>query len=221
MKNFKLLSVLAACLMAFAFTACNTGDDGYSYLTPEQQKTYQSNMAMAGTYTDMKILWDHKNDADVKNQADSVDTQVSISMYGDSTMTVRNFPIAKLAEHINNADLKEAIANVEPQTIKVKYMVLPNSTQTIAYFYACPSPIKLNLTYGADNKSHEVVLNFSYNAYYSGYCQWSTKQMGFPFYLYNIWVDGKQTSYITNSISSNGQSSNAVSFVIRNSWKKN
>ena len=217
MKNFKLLSVVAACLAAFAFTSCNTGDDTYSYLTLEQQKAYQSNMAMAGTYTDMKILWDHKNDADVKNQSDSVDTQVSVSMYGDSTMTVRSFPVAQLAEHISNTDLKEAISKLEPQTIKIKYMVLPNSKQTLAYIYACPSPIKLNLTYGADNKSHEVVLNFGYNAYYLGYCQWSTKQMGFPFYLYNIWVDGKQTSYISNSTNSG---TNTVSFVIRNAWKK-
>lgn len=217
MRNFKLLSVVAACLAAFAFTSCNTGDDTYSYLTLEQQKAYQSNMAMASTYTDMKILWDHKNDADVKNQKDSVDTQVSVSMYGDSTMTVRNFPVAQLAEHISNTDLKEAISKLEPQTIKIKYMVLPNSNQTLAYIYACPSPIKLNLTYGADNKSHEVVLNFGYYAYYSGYCQWSTKQMGFPFYLYNIWVDGKQTSYISNSTNSG---TNTVSFAIRNAWKK-
>lgn len=217
MKKFKLLSVVAVCLAAFAFTSCNTGDDTYSYLTLEQQKAYQSNMAMAGTYSDMKILWDHKNDADVKNQTDSVDTQVSISMIGDSTMTVRNFPIAKLAEHISDADLKKAISKVEPQTIKIKYMVLPNSNQSLAYIYACPSPIKLNLNYGADNKSHEVVLNFGYNAYYSGYCQWGTKQMGFPFYLYNILVDGKQTNYISNSISSGTK---IVSFAIRNAWKK-
>ena len=221
MKNFKLLSVVTACLAAFAFTSCNTGDDTYSYLTLEQQKAYQSYMAMVGTYSDMKILWDHKNDADVKNQTDSVDTQVSISMIGDSTMTVRNFPIAQLAEHISDADLKEAISKVEPQTVKIKYMVLPNSTQTLAYLYACPSPIKLNLTYGADNKSHEVVLNFICNAYYLGYCQWGNKQMGFPFYLYGIWVDGKQTNYISNSTSSTyGQGSNTVSFAIRNAWKK-
>lgn len=221
MKNFKLLSVVTACLAAFAFTSCNTGDDTYSDLTLEQQKAYQSYMAMVGTYSDMKILWDHKNDADVKNQTDSVDTQVSISMIGDSTMTVRNFPIAQLAEHISDADLKEAISKVEPQTVKIKYRVLPNSTQTLAYLYACPSPIKLNLTYGADNKSHEVVLNFISNPYYLGYCQWGNKQMGFPFYLYGIWVDGKQTNYISNSTSSTyGQGSNTVSFAIRNAWKK-
>ena len=66
MKKFKLLSVVAVCLAAFAFTSCNTGDDTYSYLTLEQQKAYQSNMAMAGTCSDMKILWDHKNDGTLK-----------------------------------------------------------------------------------------------------------------------------------------------------------
>ena len=45
----------------------------------------------------------------------------------------------------------------------------------------------------------------------------STKQMGFPFYLYNILVDGKQTNYISNSISSGTKT---VSFAIRNAWKK-
>lgn len=214
MKKITVLSILAVCFAAITFTSCNTGDDnGYSYLTPQQQKTYQTNMALAGPFNDMVILFDHKNDADVKNQVDSVDTYCEFSMLGDSILHVSNFPIAQMAEHISDKDLKEAIAKVEPRSVNFKYMVLPNSDQTTAYFYACPDPIILNLTYGTDAKSHEVKLIFSYNAYNLGYCTWSSKKLGSLFYLYTIYVDGKQTNYISNSTAS---SKNYVSLALRN-----
>ena len=38
-------------------------------------------------------------------------------------------------------------------------MVLPNSQTNQAYFYAYPSPINLNLTYGSDAKEHKVYWN--------------------------------------------------------------
>ena len=46
MKKIKLFSIAAAFVAAFAFTSCNTGDDNsYSYLTKEQQLSYQKTMA--------------------------------------------------------------------------------------------------------------------------------------------------------------------------------
>ena len=215
MKKITILSLLAVCFAAISFTSCmNSDDNGYSALTAEQQKTYQTNMALAGTFNDMVLLFEHKNDADVKNQVDSVETYCDFSMYGDSTLRVSNFPIAQLAEHISDKDLKEAIAKVEPRTVNLKYVVLPNSNQTTAYLYACPQPITLNLTYGSEAKSHEVKLIFSYDVYNGvGYCAWSSKKLGLPFYLYAIFVDGKQTNYISNSTAS---SRNYVNFALRN-----
>lgn len=213
MKKITILSILAVCFAAISFTSCNTGDDnGYSYLTLEQQNTYQKNLAFAGTFNNMVILFEHKNDADVKNQTDSIETSCEFSMYGDSTLHVSNFPIAQLAEHISDKDLKEAIAKVEGKSVNFKYMVLPNSNQTTAYLYAVPQPITLNLTYGTDAKSHEVKLLFTYDYYNVGYCVWGSKQLGFPFYLSTIYVDGKQTNYISNSTASK----NYVSFALRN-----
>ena len=67
MKKITLLSLVAVLLTALTFTSCNTGDDnGYSYLTKEQQDAYQTKMA--GSYSNLVLLFDHKNDADVKNQ---------------------------------------------------------------------------------------------------------------------------------------------------------
>ncbi len=91
-------------------------------------------------------------------------------------------------------------------------MVLPKSLTNQAYFYAYPSPINLNLTYGSDAKEHKVVLVFTPDTYYVGGCIWSTKQIGFPFYLTHIFVDGAQTNYIKNSINSQP----IVSFACRN-----
>lgn len=91
-------------------------------------------------------------------------------------------------------------------------MVLPNSLTNQAYFYACPSPINLTLTYGSDAKEHKVVLVFTASSYYVGSCIWSTQQIGFPFNLTYIFVDDKQTNYIKNSIHSGAY----VSFACRN-----
>lgn len=201
-----MLSLVAVLLTALTFTSCNTGDDnGYSYLTKEQQDAYQTKMA--GSYPNLVLLFDHKNDADGKNQIASVETSCDFS--NDSTFTISNFPIKKLAEHISNPELKEAISKVEDKTVTGKYMVLPNSLTNQAYFYACPSPINLNLTYGSDAKEHKVVLVFTT---YVGSCIWSTKQIDFPFYLTSIFVDGTQTNYIKNST----HSGTFVSFACRN-----
>lgn len=211
MKKITLLSLVAVLLTALTFTSCNTGDDnGYSYLTKEQQDAYQTKMA--GFYPNLVLLFDHKNDANVKNQADSVETSCNFSMRNDSTFTISNFPIKKLAEHISNPELKEAISKVEDKTVTGKYMVLPNSPTNQAYFYACPSPINLTLTYGSDAKEHKVVLVFTASSYYVGSCIWSTQQIGFPFNLTYIFVDDKQTNYIKNSIYSDAY----VRFACRN-----
>lgn len=209
MKKITLLSLVAVLLTALTFTSCNTGDDnGYSYLTKEQQDAYQTKMA--GSYPNLVLLFDHKNDANVKNQVDSVET--SCDFRNDSTFTINNFPIWKLAEHISNPELKEAISQVGNQPVAGKYMVLPNSKTNQAYFSACPSPINLNLTYGSDAKEHKVVLVFTTSSYYTGGCIWSTRQIGFPFYLTYIFVDGAQTNYIKNSTHSGA----FVSFACRN-----
>lgn len=211
MKKITLLSLVAVLLTALTFTSCNSGDDnGYSYLTKEKQDAYQTKMA--GSYRNLVLLFDHKNDANVKNQADSVETECYFSMRNDSTFTISNFPIKKLAEHISNPELKEAISKVEDKTVTGMYMVLPNSQTNQAYFYAYPSPITLNLKYGSDAKEHKVVLVFSPDTYYAGGCIWATKQIGFPFYLTRIFVDGAQTNYIKNSINSQP----IVSFACRN-----
>lgn len=210
MKKIKLFSIVAALLAVFTFASCNTGgDNGTSFLTKEQQDYYQSSMAF-GSYDNMKLYYEKKNAADVKNQVDSVDTYCSVSIYKDSTLTIANFPVAELAEHISNTDLSAAVAKEQPRTVKCKYMVLPSSTQTAAYFWACPEVLTLNLTYG--EKSHKVQFLFSFNQYYAGICTLTgTRQMTFNFMLYQIWVDDKQTDYIKNAATGN----NYVNFAVR------
>ena len=178
MKKIKLFSIVAAFVAAFAFTSCNTGDDNsYSYLTKEQQLSYQKTMAM-GSYNNMKLIFDHKNAADTSIKTDSVDTYCNVSMYGDSIIRVANFPVAKIAEHIyNNKALADALAKESPRDITCKFMVLPNSTDKIAYLYVCPTDIELNLAYGENNEAHKVVLRFTYSPYQYGVCLLTTKEM--------------------------------------------
>lgn len=216
MKKFTLLTVLAAFVAAFSFTSCNTDGDSYTPLTLEQQKSFQAAMAV-GSYNDMMLLFEKKNEANVNKQIDSVAVSCRVSMNGDSTITMTNFPIAQLAEHISNPNLAKALAKEAPRTITCKYQVAPNSTSAMAYFLAYPSVIELNLTYGTDNKSHKVQFVFAPNQMYYGYCTLNEpRQLGFQFYLAQLWVDGAQTSYLKNSVS--GYSS--VSFACRNAFKK-
>ena len=217
MKKITLLSLVAVLLTALTFTSCNTGDDnGYTPLTPESQRTFQSLMSI-GSYNDMVILFEKKNKANVNNQIDSVASSVGISMTGDSTMSIANFPIAAIAEHISNTELSQAIAKEAPRTITCKYNVMPKSTSEVAYYIACPNVIELNLAYGADNKSHKVQLVFIPNQNYYGYCTLKDpRKLGFQFALYQIWVDGALTGYIKNSISNYS----TVAFAVRNIWKK-
>lgn len=218
MKKITLFSILAAFVAALSFTSCNTDSDN-SPLSKEAQKNFQIAMSV-GSYDDMVVLFEKKNDANVKNQIDSVPSSVRISMTGDSTMSIANFPIAAIAEHISNKDLSKAIAKEAPRTITCKYNVMPKSTSEVAYYIACPNVIELNLAYGADNKSHKVQLVFIPNQNYYGYFGYCTlkdpRKLGFQFALYQIWVDGAQTGYIENSISNYS----TVAFAVRNIWKK-
>ncbi len=195
MKKLTLFSVLAVLFAALSFTSCNSSDDSYSYLTKEQQDSYQTTISL-GNYSDMMLHFSSKNDADINHQTDSVQVSCSVSMYKDSTITMTNFPIAKMAQHITDADLKAAIAEEAPRNIKCKYMVLPESTNATAYFYIRPESLTMNLNVGGTTK--EVTFVFSTA---TGVCNLTTKQMAFQFYLYQIWVDKKQTSYLQNSTS--------------------
>lgn len=216
MKKITLFSILAAFVAALSFTSCNTDSDN-SPLSKEAQKNFQMAMSV-GSYNDMVVLFEKKNDANVKNQTDSVASTVGISMTGDSTMSISNFPIAAIAEHISNKELSQAIAKVTPRTITCKYNVMPKSTSEVAYYIACPNVIELNLAYGADNKSHKVQLVFMPDQIYYGYCTLKDpRKLGFQFALHQIWVDGAQTGYIKNSINSNYST---VAFAVRNAWKK-
>ena len=217
MKKIKLFSMVAAFVAAFAFTSCNTGDDNsYSDLSKEQQLSYQKAMAM-GSYTNMKLIFDHKNADDTRIKTDSVDTYCNVSMYGDSIIRVANFPVAKIAEHIyNNKNLADALAKESPRDITCKFVVYPSSTDKIAYFVASSTDIALNLTYGEgkDTKTHEVVLKFRPSRY--GICLLTTKEMAFAFLLYQINVDGKPTDYLQSTTTSQ----KCVEFLCQPAWKK-
>jgi len=216
MKKTTLLSVLAVCFAALSFTSClnSDNDSSISSLSKEQQDNYQAAMAL-GSYDGMKLIYEKKNADDVKNQTDSVDTYCNVSIYKDSTLTIANFPIAALAEHITNKDLSEAISQENPRNIKCKYVVLPTSTSTAAYFYACPEAITLNLAYG--ETTHKVQLIFSFDSRYAGVCNLSgTRQMAFNFILYQINVDDKQTDYIKNTTYTNDYK--YVNFLCRPKW---
>ena len=96
MKKITLFSILAAFVAALSFTSCNTdSDNGYSPLSKEAQKNFQMAMSV-GSYDDMVVLFEKKNDANVKNQTDSVPSSVRISKFARNTISAHSICIGKV-----------------------------------------------------------------------------------------------------------------------------
>ncbi len=209
MKRITLFSLMAAFVAALSFTSCNTDGDSYTALTPEQQ--YQCQSSMEGFHSG-KLYFSHKNEADVKNQTDSVD----IAWYNhasDSSMTISQFPISKLAEHVTYEPLQEVIAQSPNQELNFK-VVTYKTEGNYLYNQVFPMTITMeNVEY--DGEKHKVQWVF-YMDYYSitGVFDFSKKIMQNQFYLYGIWIDDKQTDYLKNSVSTNGQQTNIVPFLM-------
>lgn len=192
MKKFKVLTALAACVAMLSFTSCNT-DSESSALTPEQQSYCQT--AMQGSHHG-KLFYPHKNEADLNNQLDSIEGVSWYNTARDSSMTLTNFPISIIAEHINNEELKEAVAQAAPQTLNFKTVVYTQPA-TSFYYLVYPYTITTNLTYGGETHKVQFVFASSYNSI--GYFSTTGNVSQNQFYLYTIYVDDKQTGYLQNS----------------------
>ena len=85
-----------------------------------------------------------------------------------------------------------------------------------AVFAQSGTDIELNLAYGENNEAHKVVLRFTYSPYQYGVCLLTTKEMGFAFYLNQIYVDGKPTDYLQSTTTSKKY----IAFLCQPAWKK-
>ena len=168
MKNFKLLSVLAMGLAAFAFTSClNSNNDGGSSYTPltAQEKTYCYTMT-SGSHTGGIIYNSDEHKTAINDYTDTLFTSCNIHTNitrKDTTMTIQNFPVKILARYIPESsetnELKTALKAYEG-TVDIESSVF-YVTATPIQFYLTPTKFSVNLTYG--EQEHTVNFYFYSN----------------------------------------------------------
>lgn len=159
MKKFKLFSILAVCIAALSFASCDTGsDDNSSYQMPTQQEAQLMFQQIMSASTSAGLLM--PGDTNNKIDKDSVLVGWRTPSAIDSTFTIMNFPVAKLAKYIkDDCVAKDIVAKHDPVTLRGK-MVPYVYANTL--FVANPDDIVLE----GDGK--KVTIKFyTWNNYYS------------------------------------------------------
>lgn len=159
MKKFKLFSILAVCIAALSFASCDTGsDDNSSYQMPTPQEAQLMFQQIMSASTTAGLLM--PGDTNKKIDKDSVLVGWRTPSAIDSTFTIMNFPVAKLAKYINDDCVaKDIVAKHDPVTLRGK-MIPYVYANTL--FVANPEDIVLE----GDGK--KVTIKFyTFNNYYS------------------------------------------------------
>ncbi len=192
MKSIKFISMMICCMAALVFVSCDKNDDNTSALTPEQvQMAYQT---VRGNYTG-KLIYPKASNTTGKTVNDTVGITWSIAT--DSIMTIRNFPAAALAEHITNADLKQALLTQPAQDIRCYIGFL---TLSPVRFLINPVSPSYTLTYGG--ATHTVHVGFYVNSTYSlGVYNTNTKELQMQIIEGAVYVDKvRQTDYLKSGV---------------------
>lgn len=160
MKKKKLLSVLATCVAAFAFTSCLNSNDSSSSYTPltAQEKAYCYTMT-SGSHSGGIIYNSDEHKVADNDNIDTLFTSCNIRtnvIKKDTTMTIQNFPVKILARYIPESsetnELKAALKAYQG-TIDIESSVYYATTSPIQ-FYLTPSKFSVQLNYG--NQQHTV-----------------------------------------------------------------
>ncbi|HBN47386.1 MAG TPA: DUF4840 domain-containing protein [Prevotella sp.] len=160
MKKINLIALMICCLAAVTFTACND-DPGYKGLTP-QEKTQAFNV-VKGTYTG-DLIYPSENPTNKSDVTDTVTVRWEIQ--SDSVMTIRNFPMALLANNITNKELAAALKAELPRDMKCYIDFTQVSPVT---FFINPSLQSFTLNYSGKNHLVQVAMLgnniYSFGAY--------------------------------------------------------
>lgn len=189
MNKIKFLSFLVGCLAVFSFSACNDDDDDNGLTPAEKQQCFS---IVGGSYSGQMIYYNENKD----NVNDVTDTiSIAWNIRSDSTMTIYDFPVSLLAQHVSNDQLKEALENASP--INIDCVIDFASVSPVAFFVSPITP-SLTLTYGGQQHRVQVVFYVN-NSYSFGQYAPSNKILQMQIIAAAIWVDGVQTTYLSNS----------------------
>ena len=193
MKTKQLVSIMIGCLTVLCVTSClgdDTSESDSQTLTKAQ--IAQCFMTVAGNYTG-KLYYEAKSSDGYATIVDSLDTSWYIPT--DSTLIITDFPAKAVAELVSYQPLKAALAEAPNKMVNCKTWYLKTSPIELL---VNPYTIEYDLEF--DGKQHKVhVVFYANNTYSFGVYDSGSNSMVVKIIPAVIYVDEKQTSYLTSS----------------------
>ena len=193
MKTKQLISIMFGCLTALCVTSClgdDTSESDSQTLTKAQ--IAQCFQTVAGNYTG-KLYYEAASSDGYTKIVDSLDASWYIPT--DSTLIITDLPAKALAEYVSYKPLKTALAEAPNKMVNCKTWYLETSP---IEFLVNPYTIEYDLEF--DGKQHKVnVVFYANNTYSFGVYDSGEKSMVVKIIPALIYVDDKQTSYLTSS----------------------
>lgn len=193
MKTKQLVSIMIGCLTALCVTSClgdDTSDNDSQTLTKAQ--IAQCFQTVAGSYSGY-LYYEAKSNDGYTTVVDSLGASWYIPT--DSTLIITNFPAKALAEYVSYQPLKAALAEAPNKMVNCKTWYLKTSPIELL---VNPYTIEYDLEF--DGKQHKVhVVFYANNTYSFGVYDSGSNSMVVKIIPAVIYVDEKQTSYLTSS----------------------
>ena len=205
MKTIKHLSLAAAALAGMAFSSCNIGGDTYSGPTLEDQKQMISSL---GAQKEGGFVYYNGNDENIKDVLDtipSISVRFATNTTKDANGNVQSyysvgyfqFPVKMLSNFISQEDLADAIAELDPVSLKANF--IPYSVYTQA-FVVNSYDIELGDIRTPEKEYKNVVIKFYNNQCLAGTetTNDQNKKSYWCFYMQPayIYVNGQPTNYL-------------------------
>ena len=193
MKTKQLVSIMIGCLTALCVTSClgdDTSDNDSQTLTKAQ--IAQCFQTVAGSYSGY-LYYEAKSNDGYTTVVDSLGASWYIPT--DSTLIITDFPAKALAEYVSYQPLKAALAEAPNKMVNCKTWYLKTSPIELL---VNPYTIEYDLEF--DGKQHKVhVVFYANNTYSFGVYDSGSNSMVVKIIPAVIYVDEKQTSYLTSS----------------------
>lgn len=191
-KHF--FSILLGCLTALCITSCLGSDDDANNSSKGLSKAEiaQCYLTVGGNYSG-DLLYFSKSDDGLFEEVDTLNGAWYIPT--DSTLFITDFPSEVLAENVIYSELKDALADAPDQIVKCRIRFVETSP---VQFLVNPYTLEYMLHYGGGDHKVQVVF-YNENIYSFGILNAESRELMLkiiPAYLY---VDGKQTNYLTQS----------------------
>lgn len=193
MKTKQFVSIMFGCLTALCVTSClgdDTSDNDSQTLTKAQ--IAQCFQTVAGSYSGY-LYYEAKSNDGYTTVVDSLGASWYIPT--DSTLIITDFPAKAVAEYVTYQPLKTALAEAPNKVVNCKTWYLETSP---VEFLVNPYTIEYDLEF--DGKQHKVhVVFYANNTYSFGVYDSGSNSMVVKIIPAVIYVDEKQTSYLTSS----------------------